>query len=246
MNTFTCPQGEFTLNRYPEQKDDQLRAWDAADEYLLSYIQEQDLLAKGKKGEEKSNILIINDAFGALTVSLAAYKPTSISDSYLSQQALLENTKLNYLNPEQITISDTLLPLNGTLDIVIIKIPKTLSMLEDELFRIRNHCNENTVILAGSMTKHIHTSTMKLFEHIIGETKSTLARKKARLITSKFDPSLNAGSSPYPGQYTNDITNETYLNHANVFSREKLDIGSRFMLQHIPESGHYKNILDLA
>ena len=240
MNIFETPHGDFSLNRYPIQKDDQLRAWDAADEYLLFDLQEQQLLT------ESSNVLIINDGFGALSVSLASHKPTSISDSYLSQQAILENLKLNKLNTVQITLQNTLQPLNGIYDLVLIKVPKNLAMLEDELFRIRNHCDENTAILAGAMSKHIHTSTLKLFENIIGPTKSTLARKKSRLIISKFEPSLNPGSSPYPGKYNMDISGDSYLNHANVFSREKLDIGSRFILQHIPQSTHYKNILDLA
>jgi len=240
MNTFNNPHGEFTLNRYPLQKDDQLRAWDAADEFLLLHLQDQRIIT------EESNILIINDGFGALTVSLVSHKPTSINDSYLSQIAIMENAKHNQFSTDNIILSDTLQPLSDVYDVVLIKIPKNLAMLEDELFRIRHHCNENTVIVAGAMTKHIHTSTLKLFERIIGPTRSTLARKKARLIISQFNPSLKPGSSPYPSEYTLDANEDSYFNHANVFSRESLDIGSRFMLQHIPQSPHYKHIVDLA
>lgn len=35
------------------------------------------------------------------------------------------------------------------------------------------------------------------------------------------------------------------MNHSNLFSREKLDIGTRFFLEHIPR-GSYKTILDLG
>mgnify|MGYP000020375478 CR=1 FL=1 len=240
MNTFVTPLGEFTLNRYPVQKDEQLRAWDAADEYLLSQLHEQQLLTKA------TNILILNDSFGALSISLASHNPISISDSYISQQAIKKNAECNQIAPEKITIQDSLQPLNNIFDAVLIKVPKNLAMLEDELFRIRENCNENTVILAGGMTKHIHTSTLQLFERIIGPTQSTLARKKSRLIVSEFDASLNSGKSPYPSEYMNDVTGDAYLNHANVFSREKLDIGSRFMLEHLPQSPHYQHILDLA
>lgn len=240
MNTFVIPQGEYTLNRYPAQKDDQLRAWDAADEYLLIHLHEQYFRTSA------TNILIVNDNFGALSISLAENRPTSISDSYLSQHAITENAKHNHIDPEKITIQDTLQPLNNIYDVVLIKVPKNLAMLEDELFHIRDNCNENTVILAGAMSKHIHTSTLQLFERIIGPTQSTLARKKARLIISKFDASLSPGKSPYPSEYTIDATRDVYLNHANVFSRENLDIGSRFMLEHLPESTQFQNILDLA
>jgi len=62
-----------------------LRAWDAADEYLL------DTLAEEPKLPEGARVLILNDSFGALAVALSAYRPYALSDSYLSQQA----TRLN-------------------------------------------------------------------------------------------------------------------------------------------------------
>jgi len=240
MNKLEIPQGQFTLNRYPVRQNEQLRAWDAADEYLLLHLHEQDLLT------DSSKILILNDAFGALSVILSEYSPSSVSDSYVSHQAIIENASVNSISTEQINIQNNFHALNDIFDIVIIKIPKNLAMLEDELFRIRDNCDENTVILAGAMSKHIHSSTLKLFDRILGTTTTSLARKKARLVMCKFNTELKPGKSPYPSQYINDVTEETYLNHANVFSREKLDLGSRFMLEYIPKSNTYTKILDLA
>ena len=40
MENLHVPQGEFQLFRYPKRKKELLRAWDAADEYLLNYIQD--------------------------------------------------------------------------------------------------------------------------------------------------------------------------------------------------------------
>jgi len=240
MNTLLVPQGQFTLHRYPVRKNDPLRAWDAADEYLLSYLQEHQLPG------DSSNILILNDAFGALSVSLASYKPRSVTDSYLSEQAIIKNLQINHIDTQSVALNNSLQPLDDIYDLILIKIPKNLAMLEDELYRIRDHCNNNTVILAAAMSKHIHTSTLRLFERILGPTSTSLARKKARLIMTKLDISLKPGHSPYPSQYTLQNTGDTYVNHANVFSREKLDIGSRFLLEHIPQSEHYENILDLA
>jgi len=236
----STPQGQFTLKRYPITKDQELRAWDAADEYLLMHIEEQQIL------KPNSKVLIANDAFGALTIALAQHKPTSIGDSFLSQQAITINLTENTLSTNTIELQNTFQPLAERYDVVIIKIPKNLAMLEDELYKIRKHCDESTIILAAAMSKHIHTSTLKLFERIIGTTRTSLARKKARLVMSEFDASLTPGASPYPSQYILDVTDEKYINHANVFSREKLDLGSRFMLPHIPQSSHYTNILDLA
>jgi len=240
MNNLQSPQGEFTLHRYPAQKNETLRAWDAADEYLLAHLEDEQRLPAS------ANIAIVNDAFGALSVALVRYRPQVISDSYISQLAIVENCARNNIPAEHIRLQNSLQPLNEMFDLILIKVPKNLAMLEDELFRLRAHCNKNTIILAAGMSKHIHTSTLKLFERILGPTRTTRARKKARLIITDFNEQLDPGDSPYPGKYILDNTGEAYMNHANVFSRERLDMGSRFMLQHIPQSSDYKQILDLA
>ncbi len=240
MNTLEVPQGKFTLNRYPARNDDPLRAWDAADEYILLHLQEQKILNKTSK------ILILNDAFGALSIALEKYQPCTVSDSFISHQAIIENSNINKIAHQKITLQTPFQPLSGTYDLVIIKIPKNLAMLEDELYKIRDYCNDNTIIIAAAMSKYIHTSSVKLFERILGTTTTSLARKKARLVFSKIDANLKPGTSPYPTQYTLDINNEAYSNHANLFSREKLDLGSRFMLKHIPQLANHGHILDLA
>ena len=65
-NLMTVPQGEFRLERNP--KNDLLRAWDAADEYLLHQVDELNELSK------QSSVLIVNDSFGALCIALADYR----------------------------------------------------------------------------------------------------------------------------------------------------------------------------
>ena len=40
MEILHVPQGEFRLTRYPKRKKELLRAWDAADEYLLTSFNE--------------------------------------------------------------------------------------------------------------------------------------------------------------------------------------------------------------
>jgi len=245
MNTFSTPWGEFTLHRYPATRDKQLRAWDAADEYIISHLeslQEQSTLTLC----DTSKLLILNDAFGALSIALAEYNPSVYTDSFLAESAIKKNIEINHIHPQKIKLLNDLASLSGIYNLVIIKVPKNLAMLEDELHQIREHCNENTLIIGAAMSKHIHTSTLKLFERIAGPTTTSLARKKARLIFSQLDATLEPGKSPYPSQYTLDETGEKYSNHANVFSREKLDIGSRFLLQNLPENKNYKHILDLA
>ena len=56
--------GSFHLHRFPLRKKEMLRAWDAADEYILHHLEENELM------HDDITVLIINDAFGALSVSL--------------------------------------------------------------------------------------------------------------------------------------------------------------------------------
>ena len=76
MQTLVIPQGEFQLARYPHRKNEELRAWDAADEYLLHYLHDEHLPAQAAK------ILAINDHCGTLATVLADHRPQSLADSH--------------------------------------------------------------------------------------------------------------------------------------------------------------------
>ena len=83
------PQGEFSLQRLPKRHKELLQAFDAADEYLLDYVAETIPLPREAK------VLLFNDSFGALAVSLSQWQPYAMSDSYLSQQATQINLATN-------------------------------------------------------------------------------------------------------------------------------------------------------
>jgi 16S rRNA (guanine1207-N2)-methyltransferase len=240
MEKLTLPQGTFQLTRFPDRKSKNLRAWDAADEYLLQQIAEDEPLTT------ESSIVIINDSFGALTTSLAKFKPTMWSDSYLAQQGTLENLKRNGLAEDTTELLTSLQTPKGPIDLVIIKVPKNLAMLEDQLFRIRPLLHAKSRVIGAGMAKNIHTSTLKLFEKIIGSTRTSLAKKKARLIFSQPDLALNPGETPYPSSYTLENSDLQISNHANLFSRQGLDIGTRFFLQNLPKSDTPQKIIDLG
>jgi len=240
MDTLIVPQGEFVLHRYPVRSRETLRAWDAADEYLLNQLAETELPVA------QPRVLILNDQFGALSVALNEHQPVMISDSWLAQRGTLNNFKANALEQAELTLLDSLTAPQGQFDLVLIKVPKSLAMLEDQLTRLRPHLHEHSVIMAGAMAKAIHTSTLKLFEKILGETRTSLAKKKARLIFPQFDPSLTPPTDRYPTRYQLENTDYQISNHAGVFSRDSLDIGTRFFLQHLPKSLEQKHIIDLA
>jgi len=235
----TVPQGEFELERNPP--DELLRAWDAADEYLLQQVDDLKVLSR------PSSILIVNDSFGALSVALAEYQPLMMSDSFLAQQGTSGNLRINGFEAGQVVFDNGLQEKTGVFDLVLIKIPKSLAMLEHQLYSIRKSLRTGTRIIAAGMTRSIHKSTLQLFENIIGPTTTSLAKKKSRLIFVTRDESMNEDASPYPGHFIVAADREySIASHAGVFSHDRLDNGSRLLIENMPVSGHYQQIVDLG
>ncbi len=242
MKTLTTCKGSYKLDYFPKNANKSLQPWDAADEYLFQYY--LDNAASDVKKDKK--ILIVNDTFGALSILFSELNPYLVTDSFVSCKAIKHNLKINDLNIDDDHIHNSLKYPNQVFDYVLIKIPKSNAFLEDQLFRIRSCCDDNTKIIGAAMSRHIHTSTIKLFEKVIGKTSTSLAIKKSRLLLTEYDSTLNPGELPFPVEYSVKETSKVYLNHASVFSRDKLDIGARLMLKNIPVSEKYHRIVDLA
>ncbi|MDQ7100608.1 MULTISPECIES: 23S rRNA (guanine(1835)-N(2))-methyltransferase RlmG [unclassified Serratia (in: enterobacteria)] len=228
---------QLELERYPQQEEStQLQAWEAADEYLLQQLENVDIGGRP--------VLIFNDNFGTLACALHAHRPYSVSDSYMSQLATRHNLKLNRLDPEQVTLLDSLAELPAAPAVVLIRVPKALALLEQQLRALRHVVTEDTLIVAGAKARDVHTSTMQLFEKVLGPTRTSLAWKKARLIfcqAADIVPPAVAETTDWPL----DGTDWLIHNHANVFSRGSLDIGARLFMEHLPRglNGH---IVDLG
>lgn len=249
LTQFTSPFGSYELERMPKVgggRQQSLRAWDAADEYLLNWLKAPE--NGSNNADNVRRTAIINDSFGALTLALHEWLPINASDSYLAHQALRMNAANNgiALAPQQLQTS---LELNApALNLVIIKIPKTSALLEDQLHRLRPFINASTTVIAASMVKLMHKRTLDIFNDIIGTTTTSLAKKKARLIFCQPSPALlnSHTQSPYPSRYTLENTDWLISNHANVFSRGQLDIGTRLFLKHLPAAKQYRDIVDLG
>ena len=236
----TVPQGTYKIQRLPLRKNEKLRAWDAADEYLLQYLSENIDLSPN------SRILIVNDNFGTLVVALHAYKPIAISDSFLSQQATRANLLANDLSDNCAQLHSSLDWPIQKVDLVLIKVPKTLALLEDQLIRLQPLLTAETKVIAAGMVKAMSSSVWKLMERYLGATIPSLAKKKSRLIFISLNPQRVLPENPYPVYYQLENTDYRICNHANVFSRDSLDIGTRFLLQHLPKNIDARNIVDLG
>ena len=233
------PGGEIELQRIPPNP--QLQAWDAADSYLLNQLDKLQILFRD------CQVLVMNDSFGALSVALAEYRPTMVSDSFLAEVAMRRNLQLNGYEPGRVGFNNGIELPGQLFDLILIKIPKSLALLEHQLYTLRAVIDESTRIVAAGMTRNIHSSTLKLFEQILGPTTTSLAWKKSRLVYVERDRSLNQGHSPYPDHFIVESDREFNISsHASLFSREKLDSGSRLLIENMPFADHYQRIADLG
>ncbi len=239
----TTPWGEFALTRFPEDPRERLRAWDASDEYLLGHLAEEKVPLSG-------TVVVLGDRWGALVTALAEHGPTQITDSFLAQEATRLNLARNGAETGAVRLLTTQDAPPERVDVLLVRVPKSLALLEDQLLRLAPAVHEGTVVVGTGMVKEIHTSTLELFERILGPTRTSLAVKKARLIFCAPDPSLERPADPWPYTYTlpediGAVSGRTVVNHAGVFCADRLDIGTRFLLRHLPAPGA-RRVVDLG
>ncbi|QGA52178.1 MULTISPECIES: methyltransferase [Pseudomonas] len=244
MPLLDSPFAQLDLIRQPEQQNEPLQAFDAADEYLLAYLAEQ-------QPSVQTRVLVLNDGFGALAASLAGnVLVTSSGDSFLALQALEKNLVRNGRPFDAVPTLPASEPLTGPFDRVLVKVPKTLALLEEQLIRLQGQLAPGAQVIAGAMIKHLPRAAGDLLERYIGPVQASLAVKKARLLIATPQASSSQSSaptvSPYPTRYWLDEPKIELLNHANVFCREGLDIGTRAFLPHLPKNLGTARVADLG
>lgn len=253
ISPFIVNDKNLFLSRFPvSQVNRSLQAWDSADEYLINYVNEQGLI------NAQTKVALFNDAFGTLATNFChsgSENPSviSINDSYISSEGTRYNIEQNYLDDSNIELLTSLDSLPDDIDVILYKIPKSKSLLIEQLIQIKKSVSDKCIFIAADRAKEIHSSTLKVFEKHLGTTKTSLAVKKARLVFCQFD-NKQVHQSPFPTVWslahvsTNDSPSRdlTISNHANVYAREKLDIGARYFIENLPEVAPNTKVIDLG
>ena len=227
------PCGDFRLLRYPSRRDEPLLAWCAADLLLLEALHSREV--------DPGQVLVVNDDHGALCVALQAR--ALWTDSALAVLALQRNLQQND-RAEVPVVWSTEAPAAGQ-DPVALRIPKQLPYFEYQLALLASLLEPGATVLAAGMDKHLSPRVVELLEHHIGPTRRHRGERKARLFSSIRDD-RPAAPVPAPSSYYCDAVGGELRALPNVFSRDKLDGGSRLLLQQLPALGPATTLLDLA
>lgn len=234
----TSPAGRWQLKRYPVRTNEPLQAWDAADELLHEQIagDAAALLATHRP-------LLVNDQWGALLLPFAHCQVTMVNDSYVSQQAQLENLTLNQL-PQQLTQLSPLAELPEATDSVWFKLPKSQSLLEFQLAKLSSELTAGTPITAAGKSKLFTPAVRELFARYCTDVEVSLIQRKCRVLKARIR-SVPLMLDRFMSQWQLAEHNLTLHHHVGVFARNQLDIGARLLLDHLPASGA-ESVIDLG
>lgn len=229
-----CATGEYTLFRFPKnQHDAALQAWDSADELVIDYIQSH---------FDNQYLAILNDQFGAITVALNQFNRTLITDSHISKLATVQNCDVNKL-PEPIFIS-SIEPIPAK-DVVVLKLTKSMAFLEDQLQQLQVN-NANVELVACGKTTQVTSSVLALFSKYCIDVKTSLAKKKSRLIFATIAPATRDDEHARLSHVHWPELDFSIAAYANVFSHDGLDIGGRFMASNLPTFTDGQVVVDLG
>ncbi|MCB9187784.1 MAG: methyltransferase [Flavobacteriales bacterium] len=220
------------FDRYPSTTDASLKAWNAADELILHYIENENIKCNAP--------IIFNDRFGYLACHLIEKSPQVIGN-YRSQEKAIDLNLRNNDLPQTEYYSPLLTGAKPT-DLGIIKIPKSLDLFQFMLHHLFDKLSDDGLVICGFMTKYFSPQFLTIAEAYFENIIQTKAQKKARLMIlqgKKDKPKVDLIESFNWNQHS-------YQQYLGVFSSGHIDYATQFFLEHLNVSTNEQNILDLA
>lgn len=244
---------DLALERLPAVENPTLRAWSAADEHLLrAWDTDPDARsAETRVKKKRTPVLVVGDAFGALTCALAAEGAPTIhwTDSYLAAECARRNLARNELSAEQIEwVPSTADPhaLKGSARTVLLPIPKSLALFEYALEWMKPRISGSTRVLCAGMTKHLSPHVRAILTERLGPTDVSPVYKKSVVFTSYPEFFETDEAALTPEWFSVPGTSARAYAFPGVFGGDRLDNGTRLLLAHLPTPGPDARVVDLG
>ena len=247
-----------SLERHPDIDAPDLQAHDATDVLLVERSAE---LTGGFQGLTGSDIVVVGDRHGALTLSLTlpetlgGYGLTGVrvyQDELLHELALLRNNKRMrpHASPyiaEPHVVQYRLEPsLFEGAKLVLMQLPKSLDALTEIAYWVQAYADPSVTLIAGGRVKHMTLSQNEVLGRYFSNVRAERAERKSRLIIasgSRGDPA----DPPFPVTGTDPDLDFTLHAYGATFGGATLDHGTRLMLRHLPDMApHARRIVDLG
>ena len=236
MKTWKSPAGELKLKRYPFAGEKSHQAWDAADEWIVSRFADAG-------ADENLSIAVCGEAFGVLAAAWGRNRLTVISDSYLSLLAMRENRGLNpdFSGSELIVRTTAAAETEESpapAGRLIIRLPKSLELLEIYIRTALEHCTDDTEIWIGGMDKRWSRGVAGITGKYLEAREVFPFERHARWIRYSLTPEASADGiqPPVAGPIWKTEKYPLSINPAPaVFSGSSLDAGTAAFLEVFPE-----------
>ncbi|XAS65827.1 methyltransferase [Micrococcaceae bacterium Sec5.8] len=236
------------LSRFPDVEAVNLQAWDATDTLLLDTV--RDLLDAGLINAA-GGLAIVGDRYGALTLGtltsegLSGVGPVRVhQDLVTGARALRHNAAKLGIDAgfEQLPFGAGLL--SGA-TVVLLQLPKSLAELEEIADAVVRHAAPGVVLLAGGRVKHMSLGMNTVLERHFGEVQPQRARQKSRVLLAR-GPKPASGAPQFPVSGVNAELGLTVCARGAVFAGTGLDIGTRFLLEFLPQMPAARHAIDLG
>ena len=241
MNT-SKPAKNLTIRRYPETSNKSLRAWNAGDEYILSYLGGVDLTGK--------SMAIYNDRFGYLSSHLhhLDLKPSIVVHRKSQKKSILMNGNINNLDIDPSGFRTPFsTSISQPIDIGLMQIPKSLDLFRFFLHKLTESLADDGIVLGAFMTKYFTPGLLDIAEEYFEDVDQSLAMKKSRLLflkKKKHQPDVSF-IERYDYEFDERHT-ETLSQYPGVFSSGQVDYATQFLLNTIKLQPDETNILDVG
>ena len=242
------------LRRFPDVEAANLQAWDATDKLLLDTALEMHAAGMLRPG---GRVTVVGDRYGALT--LGALKSDALKSGALESgahtvrvhQDLITGERALRANAEALAIEDGFeqLPLGaGLLEgayLVLLQLPRSLAELEEIADAVARYAAPDVVLLAGGRVKHMSLGMNAVLARYFEDVQPQLARQKSRLLLARR-PKPAPAAPPFPVTETNQELALAVCARGAVFAGTGLDIGTRFLLDFLPQMPHAAHAIDLG
>lgn len=238
------PEFSFdALRRFPDHEAPNLFAVDATDRLLLDEASEVLAGRVPTPGE----IVVVGDAYGALT--LGAIALLGATDVRVHQDAAVGERALA-ANAERLGVDGGFrnLPLGDELftgaSLVLVQLPKHLEALHEIAAAVARWSAADVRLLAGGRVKHLTPAMNEVLGRSFSTVTASLARQKSRVLRASGPVTAAVEGARVEADTTASTALRTE-HHADIgltiaaagaaFAGTKLDIGTRFLLEALPE-----------
>ena len=225
------------LRRRPDIESGELRAWDAADRYLLDTA--EPWLSPGP-----SCVVVVDDTHGALALGARQFGARQVrvhQDSLVAQRALEGNAAAEGIDGIEQHPVDTVMTPDARL--ALLRLPRSLDRLDAVARYLAARAHPELVLIAGNMVKHMTPAQNDVLRTSFERVDVSLARGKARLLTARGPRKLE----PVAPVREYDPDHELHIVALpGVFAGASLDIGTRALLDVADQLPAYATAIDLG